>query len=100
MSRFEVAVDAPHATMAELRPRIEAAIHREGLTQYVDHRWEGDVLHLEAPGASATVVLDRGRLRARARLGLAAMLMRPMIEERLRSALESLAAEGAAGNLA
>ena len=45
------------------------------------------MLHLSGPGAKGTVVLEDGRLVGRAHLGPPASMMRPIIEQKIRSVM-------------
>lgn len=58
----------------------------------LQRRWEGDILRLTGPGAAGTIVLAEGHLIGRADLKPPASLMRALIEQKIRSALEEVAA--------
>jgi hypothetical protein len=78
-------------TSAEVRATLEAAIDRELPPGFLQHRWEGDVLHVWGLGASGTVALEGTQLVARARLGPPASFMQPLVEQRLAAALRAVA---------
>ena len=58
---------------------------------WLQRRWDGDVLRLSGPGAQGTVTYEAGRLIGRADLRPPASLMRPIIEEKMASALRKVA---------
>jgi hypothetical protein len=92
MAELVIDVPAATATMAELRPRLDAAFAEHFPGGMLQRRWEGDVLHVWGPGAKGTIVLEGGRLVGRAELGPPASLMRPLIEKKISSVLESVSA--------
>ena len=92
--RIEVATGA--ASMAELRPRIDAALQREFPGGMLQRRWEGDVLQLSGPGAKGSIELAAGQLVGQAVLGPPASLMRGVIEQKIGAAMRSAVADGVA----
>jgi hypothetical protein len=89
----ELVIDVPTATatMAELRPRLDAAFAEQFPGGMLQRRWEGDVLHVWGPGAKGTFVLEGGRIVGRADLQPPASLMRPIIEKKISAVLQSVA---------
>lgn len=80
-------------SMAEARPRLDAALKEQFPGGMLQRRWEGEVLHLTGPGARGTIVYETGRLVGRAELKPPASLMRPVIEKKISAALAALAGE-------
>ena len=89
MSELTIEVATAAASMAELRPRIDAALQKEFPGGMLQRAWDGDVLRLSGPGAKGSVVLEAGRLVGRADLGPPASLMRGMIEQKIGAALRA-----------
>lgn len=89
----DLVIERPTAasSMAEVRPRLDAALKEQFPGGMLQRRWEGDVLHLSGPGASGTIVYEAGRLVGRAELKPPASLMRPVIEKKITAALDALA---------
>jgi hypothetical protein len=92
MSDLTIEVKTEKASMAEIRPAIDAGLKEAFPGGMLKWRWEGDVLHLSGPGAQGTLVLEAGTLVGRANLGPPASLMRPVIEQRIRSVMQKVAA--------
>ena len=92
MSDLTIEVETSKSSMEELRPKIDAALKDEFPGGMLKWRWEGDVMHLSGPGATGTVVLEGGRLIGRAHLAPPASLMRPVIEQKIRKAMQKVAA--------
>jgi putative polyhydroxyalkanoic acid system protein len=92
MSDLTIEVETAKASMDEIRPAIDAGLKEAFPGGMLKWRWEGDVLHLSGPGASGTLVLEGNRLVGRAHLGPPASLMRPVIEQKIRSVMQSVAA--------
>jgi hypothetical protein len=92
MSDLTIEVETSQSSMEELRPKIDAALKDEFPGGMLKWRWEGDVMHLSGPGATGTVVLEGGRLIGRAHLAPPASLMRPVIEQKIRKAMQKVAA--------
>jgi hypothetical protein len=92
MSEMTVEVETRRSSMGELRAAIDAALQEAfpgGMLKWV---WEGEVIHLSGPGAKGTIVLEGGRLVGRAQLGPPASMMRPVIEQKIRGAMQKAAA--------
>jgi hypothetical protein len=87
MSDLTIEVVTTRSSMAEIRPAIDAGLKEAFPGGMLKWRWEGDVLHLSGPGAKGTVVLEEGRLVGRAYLGPPASMMRPIIEQKIRSVM-------------
>ncbi len=77
------------ASMAELRPLLDAALQKEFPGGMLQRKWNGDVLELSGPGAKGSVVFEAGRLVGRATLTPPASLMRGMIEQKVSAALKA-----------
>lgn len=92
MSDLTIEVETAKASMGELRGAIDAGLKEEFPGGMLKWRWEGEVLHLSGPGAQGTLVLEEGRLVGRAHLGPPASLMRPVIEQKIRSVMKKVAA--------
>jgi hypothetical protein len=92
MSDLTIEVETAKSSMEELRPKIDAGLKEAFPGGMLKWRWEGEVLHLSGPGAKGTVVLEDGRLIGRAHLGPPASLMRPIIEQKIRSVMQQVAA--------
>jgi hypothetical protein len=92
MSDLTIEVETGRVSIEEMRAPIDAALQEAFPGGMLKWRWEGEVLHLSGPGASGTVVLEPGRLVGRARLGPPASLMRPVIEQKMRSVMTKVAA--------
>ncbi|MEA2692066.1 MAG: putative polyhydroxyalkanoic acid system protein gran rgn [Acidobacteriota bacterium] len=92
MSELTIEVETAKAAMAEIRPLLDAALKEEFPGGMLKWRWEGDVMHLTGPGASATIVHEAGRLVGRAQLKPPASLMRPVIEQKITKAMKKGAA--------
>jgi hypothetical protein len=88
----DLVIDRPTSasSMAEARPRLDAALQEQFPGGMLQRRWEGDVLHLSGPGASGTILYEAGRLVGRAHLKPPASLMRPVIEKKITAALDAL----------
>lgn len=87
MSDLTIEVATTKATMAELKPALEAAFQKEFPGGMMKRTWDGDVLRLTGPGAEGSIVLEDGKLVGRAQLKPPASLMRAMIEQKVGSAL-------------
>ena len=92
MSDLTIAVETQHAAMADLRGALDGALKEAFPGGMLKWRWEGDVMHLSGPGATATIVLETGRLVGRAELKPPASLMRPVIEQKITQAMKKAAA--------
>ncbi len=92
MSDLTIEVETAKSSMAELRPKIDAGLQAAFPGGMLKWRWEGEVLHLSGPGARGTVVLEAGRLIGRANLSPPASMMRPIIEQKIRSVMQQVAA--------
>ena len=85
-----IEVATAHLSMAELRPKLDAALQREFPGGMLQRKWNGDVLELSGPGARGTIVLEIGRLVGRASLGPPASLMHALIEQKVGAALRAV----------
>jgi hypothetical protein len=92
MSELTIEVETSSASLSELRPAIDAALKDAFPGGMLKWSWEGEVIHLSGPGAKGTIVLERGCLVGRASLGPPASLMRPVIEQKVRTAMQKVAA--------
>ena len=92
MSELTIAVETAHAAMEAIRPVLDASLKEAFPGGMLKWRWEGDVMHLSGPGATATIVLESGRLIGRADLRPPASLMRPVIEQKITQAMKKAAA--------
>jgi hypothetical protein len=92
MSDLTIEVETAKRSMEEMRPAIDAELKEAFPGGMLKWRWEGEVLHLSGPGAKGTLVLESGRLIGRAQLGPPASLMRPVIEQKIRGAMQKAAA--------
>jgi hypothetical protein len=91
MAELTIAVETAHAAMADIRPVLDGALKEVFPGGMLKWRWEGDVMHLSGPGATATIVLEAGRLVGRADLKPPASMMRPVIEQRITQAMKKAA---------
>ena len=87
MARFVIDHPAPPGGWDEIRPRLETAL-AEDLPFSLKERWEAEALHLEGPGAVASIRLVDGHLRAEGQLRPPASFFRSVIERELRTAME------------
>jgi hypothetical protein len=92
MSDLTIEVETAKSSMDEIRPAIDAGLKEAFPGGMLKWNWEGEVLHLSGPGAKGTLVLEGGRLVGRAHLGPPASLMRPVIEQKIRSVMQKVAA--------
>ncbi len=92
MSDLTIEVKTEKSSMGEIRPAIDAGLKDAFPGGMLKWRWEGDVLHLSGPGAKGTLVLEGDRLVGRAHLGPPASMMRPIIEQKIRSVMQMVAA--------
>lgn len=93
MSELTIEVEtAADAAMATIRPVLDAALKEEFPGGMLKWRWEGDVMHLSGPGATATIAHEGGRLVGRAQLKPPASLMKPVIEQKITKAMQKGAA--------
>jgi hypothetical protein len=92
MAELVIEVPTSLGTIEQLRPRLDAALAEQFPGGMLQRRWDGDVLHLSGPGATGTVTLQAGKLVGRADLAPPASLMRPLIEKKITTALQSAAA--------
>lgn len=91
MEEVRVAIPTNRTEMSEIRPDLDEALANLLAPGWLESRWEGDILHLEGPGAEATVHLESGQLIGQARLGPPASLMRSVIEEKVTRLLRRVA---------
>ena len=79
-------------SMEEIRPSLDAALHKQFPGGMLKRTWDGDVLKLTGPGAEGSIVLDGGKLVGRASLKPPASMMRGAIEEKISAAMKEAAA--------
>lgn len=91
MSDVMIEIATSKSSMAEIRPVLDAALHRHFPGSVLQRRWEGDVLHLSGSGAEGTIVLEEGRLVGRAHLGMPAAMMRGLLEHKFTSSMREAA---------
>lgn len=91
MSDLAIEVPTTHASMAEARAALDAALAVEFPGGMLQRTWDGDVLRLSGPGASGEIVWADGRLVGRAELKPPASLMQTMIEQKVGAALKKAA---------
>src|SRR5436309_4171360 len=91
MSDLTIEVSTAKSSMEEVRPALDAGLKREFPGGMLKWRWEGDVMHLSGPGATATIALEDGRLVGRAHLKPPASLMKPVIEQKISSVMKTAA---------
>ena len=87
MADMLIEVPTPHGSMAEVKPRLDAALAAQFPGGMLQRRWEGDVLHVWGPGAKGTITYEAGRVVGRAELGPPASLMKGLIEQKIATAL-------------
>lgn len=92
MSELRIEVPTGRSSMAELRPAIDAALQNDFAGGLLQGKWDGDVLRLSGPGAEGTLTYEAGWLIGRADLRAPASLLRPLIEQKMSSALAKIAA--------
>jgi hypothetical protein len=91
MSDLTIEVETAKPTMEDIRPALDAGLKEEFPGGMLKWHWEGDVMHLSGPGAKATIVLEDGRLVGRAHLGVAALMMKPVIEQKISRVMKKAA---------
>ncbi|MEM8959934.1 MAG: hypothetical protein AAGD38_00510 [Acidobacteriota bacterium] len=91
MSDLLIEVSTTIPSMEEMRPRLDAALHKQFPGGLLQRKWDGDVLTLSGPGASGSVVLEGGKLVGRADLKPPASMMRGTIEEKMGAAFREAA---------
>jgi hypothetical protein len=91
MSELTLEIETAHASMAEVRPHLDAALQEQFPGGMLQRRWSGDVLMLTGPGASGSIAYEDGRLVGRAELKPPASLMRPVIEQKIKAAMNKAA---------
>ncbi|MEO8505293.1 MAG: polyhydroxyalkanoic acid system family protein [Acidobacteriota bacterium] len=92
MSELSIEVPTSATSMAELKPRIDAALQKEFPGGMLQRRWEGEVLHLSGPGAKGSITFQEGTLFAQAELSPPASMMRGLIEQKIGSAIRNATA--------
>jgi hypothetical protein len=91
MSDLTIEVETAKSSMEEIRPTLDAGLEAEFPGGMLKWRWEGEVMHLSGPGASATIVYEPGKLVGRAHLKPPASLMKPVIEKKISSVMKKAA---------
>lgn len=92
VSTLTIVVEGVARPMAELRPFLDARLKEEFPGGMLKWTWDGDVMHLSGPGAKGTIRLRDGRLVGEAELGPPAILMRPVIEQKITRVMQRAAA--------
>ena len=92
MTELTIEVETTKPAMEEVRPALEAGLKAQFPGGALKWRWEGDVLLLSGPGATATIRLEGGRLVGRAQLKPPASIMKPIIEQKITKAMKAGAA--------
>jgi hypothetical protein len=91
MSDLTIEVATARSSMEEIRPALDAGLKEAFPGGMLKWRWEGDVMHLSGPGAQATIVLETGKLVGRAHLKAPAVLMKPVIEQKITTVMKKAA---------
>lgn len=91
MSDLTIEVITTKLSMEEIRPALDAGLRQEFPGGMLKWRWEGEVMHLSGPGATATIILEEGRLVGRAHLKPPASLMKPVIEQKISTVMKTAA---------
>ena len=91
MSDLTIEVSTTKSSMEEIRPLLDSGLKDAFPGGMLKWRWEGDVMHLSGPGATATIVLEEGRLVGRAHLKPPASLMKPVIEKKIADVMKKVA---------
>jgi hypothetical protein len=91
MSDLTIEVPTTKSSMEEIRPALDAGLKQEFPGGMLKWRWEGDVMHLSGPGATATIALEGGRLVGKAHLKPPASLMKPVIEKKISEVMKKVA---------
>jgi hypothetical protein len=92
MSDLTIEVETAKSSMEEIRPALDAGLKEAFPGGMLKWRWEGDVMHLSGPGATATIALEGSRLVGRAHLKAPAVLMKPVIEQKIAAVMKKVAA--------
>jgi len=92
MSDLTITVETSKSSMGELRPALDAGLQEAFPGGMLKWRWEGDVMHLSGPGASATIALEDGQLVGRAHLKPPASMMKPVIEQKISAVMKKATA--------
>lgn len=96
MSEMEIVVETTATGMPDLKDALDQALQKQFPGGMMKRRWEGEVLHLQGPGAEGTVVHEGGRLVGRATLKPPASMMKPVIEEKVTKAMTQAVAQHSA----
>jgi len=91
MSDLSIEVETARGSMAEAKPHLDAALQEQFPGGMLRRTWAGEVLQLNGPGATGSIVYEPGRLVGRATLKPPASLMRPVIEQKISAALKKAA---------
>ena len=91
MSDLTITVETT-SSIEELRPALDAGLKEAFPGGMLKWHWEGDVMHLSGPGATATLVLEDGQLIGRAHLKPPASLMTPVIEQKISAVMKKATA--------
>jgi hypothetical protein len=92
MTELTIEVETSRVLLSELKSALDAALKEAFPGGMLKWSWEGETIVLSGPGAKGTIVLEGGRLVGRASLGPPASLMRPVIEQKVRGAMQKVAA--------
>ncbi|HJX26681.1 MAG TPA: hypothetical protein VJ885_02120 [Thermoanaerobaculia bacterium] len=91
MSELKIEVPTTRSSMEEVRSVLDAALKDEFPGGMLKWSWEEGHLKLWGPGATATIVLEEGRLVGRAQLKPPASLMKPVIEQKISRVMQKVA---------
>lgn len=91
MSDLTLEYKTSKSTMDEIRPALDAALHKQFPGGMLKRSWDGETLNLTGPGALGTIVLEGDTLVGRATLKPPASMMRSTIEEKIGAAMKDAA---------
>ena len=91
MSDLTIEYETTKASMADIRPTLDAALKKQFPGGMLQRKWDGDVLVLSGPGASGSITLEGGKLVGKASLKPPASMMRPVIEQKVAAAMKEAA---------
>lgn len=91
MNELRIEVPTPRSSMEELKPHLDSALQEQFPGGMLQRKWAGEVLELSGPGARGTIVYADGQLVGQADLKPPASLMRPVIEQKITTALKKAA---------
>ena len=91
MAIMEISVETSKQSMDEIRPALDAALAKQFPGGALKLVWNGDVLELTAMGSKGSIVFEGGQLIGKADLKPPASMMRPMIEQKMKTAFAEAA---------